>query len=117
MSRGPPASPMVDDSKPILPQVQAHDVLLHYPFESMSPFLHMIREAARDPKTISIKITIYRVARKSKLISYLCEAAENGKDVTVLVELRARFDEQNNIHWAERLEESGCTGDSWSGRP
>ncbi|MBS6546037.1 MAG: polyphosphate kinase 1 [Butyricicoccus pullicaecorum] len=104
----PQPSPMVDDSKPILPQVQAHDVLLHYPFESMSPFLHMIREAARDPKTISIKITIYRVARKSKLISYLCEAAENGKDVTVLVELRARFDEQNNIDWAERLEESGC---------
>lgn len=104
----PQPSPMVDGGKPILPQVQAHDVLLHYPFESMSPFLHMIREAARDPKTISIKITIYRVARKSKLISYLCEAAENGKDVTVLVELRARFDEQNNIDWAERLEESGC---------
>lgn len=104
----PQPSPMVDDSKPILPQVHKHDVLLHYPYESMSPFLHMMREAARDPHTVSIKITIYRVARKSKLISYLCEAAENGKDVTVLVELRARFDEQNNIDWAERLEESGC---------
>lgn len=104
----PQPSPMVDDTRPILPQVLDHDVLLHYPYESMSPFLHMMREAARDPQTVSIKITIYRVARKSKLISYLCEAAENGKDVTVLVELRARFDEQNNIDWAERLEESGC---------
>ncbi len=104
----PQPSPMINDKKPILPQVLDHDVLLHYPYESMAAFLHMIREAARDPQTVSIKITIYRVARKSKLISYLCEAAENGKDVTVLVELRARFDEQNNIDWAERLEESGC---------
>ena len=104
----PQPSPMVDNNAPILPQAAAHDILLHYPFESMAPFLHLLREAATDPQTASIKITIYRVARQSKLISYLCEAAENGKDVTVLVELRARFDEQNNIDWAERLEESGC---------
>lgn len=104
----PQNSPMVDSSKPILPQVAEHDILLHYPYESMQPFLNMMREAARDPQVVSVKITIYRVARKSKLIAYLCEAAENGKDVTVLVELRARFDEQNNIDWAERLEESGC---------
>lgn len=104
----PQPCPMLENDAPILPQVLEHDVLLHYPYESMNPFLHLIREAASDPQTVSIKITIYRVARKSKLIGYLCDAAENGKDVTVLVELRARFDEQNNIEWAERLEESGC---------
>lgn len=99
---------MLTENASVLPQVQLHDVLLHYPYESMTPFLHLVKEASTDPQTVSIRITIYRVARKSKLISYLCDAAENGKDVTVLVELRARFDEQNNIEWAERLEESGC---------
>jgi polyphosphate kinase len=74
----------------------------------MEPFLRMIREAANDPAVISIKISIYRVAQKARLIEYLCAAAENGKDVTALIELRARFDEQNNINWSERLEESGC---------
>ena len=68
----------------------------------------MIREAAGDPHVVSIRITIYRLARKAKLVEYLCAAAENGKDVTVLIELRARFDEQNNIDWSERLEEAGC---------
>ena len=93
----------------ILPLVQREDLLLSYPYESINPFLQMIREAAHDPSVISIKITIYRLARKAKLVEYLCAAAENGKDVTVLIELRARFDEQNNIDWSERLEEAGCT--------
>ena len=83
--------------------------MLSYPFESMAPFLRLVREAASDPAVVSIKITIYRLAQKAQLVEYLCEAAENGKDVTVLIELRARFDEQNNIDWSERLEEAGCT--------
>ena len=72
------------------------------------PFLQMLREAASDPAVLSIKITIYRLARQAKLVEYLCAAAENGKDVTVMIELRARFDEQNNIDWSQRLEEAGC---------
>ena len=95
--------------EPVIPQVQRKDRLLSFPFESMSPFLRMLREAAEDPAVLSIKITIYRLARRAKLVDYLCTAAENGKDVTVLIELRARFDEQNNIDWSERLEEAGCT--------
>lgn len=94
---------------PITPQVQAHDILLSYPFEGMDTFLHLIRESAYDPDVISIKITIYRLARKAKLVEYLCAAAEAGKDVTAFIELRARFDEQNNIDWSERLEDAGCT--------
>lgn len=93
----------------IIPQILRKDVLLYYPFHSMDPFLQLVREAANDPEVLSIKITIYRLASKAKLIEYLAAAAENGKDVTVLMELRARFDEQNNISWAERLEEAGCT--------
>ena len=93
----------------ILPQILRHDALLFYPFESMDPFLHLVREASSDPNVLSIKITIYRLASKAKLAEYLCAAAENGKEVTVLMELRARFDEQNNIQWAERMEEAGCT--------
>jgi len=92
----------------IMRQIRKQDVLLMYPFDSMDPFLRMIKEAANDPNVISIKISIYRVAQKARLIEYLCAAAENGKDVTVLIELRARFDEQNNINWSERLEEAGC---------
>ena len=79
-----------------------------YPYESMEPFLQMIREAANDPAVLAIRITIYRLASKAKLVEYLCAAAENGKDVTALIELRARFDEQNNIDWSERMEEAGC---------
>ena len=84
------------------------DLFLSYPYESMEPFLQMIREAASDPDVLTIKITIYRLAKKARLVEYLCAAAENGKEVTVLIELRARFDEQNNIDWSERLEEAGC---------
>lgn len=92
----------------MLRQVEKKDILLSYPYESMEPFLRMMKEAANDPSVVSIKITIYRLASKTKLVEYLCAAAENGKDVTVLIELRARFDEQNNIDWSERLEEAGC---------
>ncbi|HJH61674.1 MAG TPA: polyphosphate kinase 1 [Firmicutes bacterium] len=102
----PPAQLTPGES--VLRQVLRRDVLLSYPYESMEPFLRLIREAAGDPEVISIKIAIYRLARRAKLVDYLCAAAENGKDVTVLIELRARFDEQNNIDWSQRLEEAGC---------
>ena len=105
----PQPSPMVDASRPMRNQVEDHDVLLTYPYESMGPLLRLIHEAANDDACISIKITLYRVARHSRLCESLVAAVENGKDVTVLMELRARFDEQNNIEWAERLEEAGCT--------
>lgn len=92
----------------VIPQVKKKDILLSYPYESMDPFLRMIKEAAYDPTVLTIRITIYRLAKKARLVEYLCAAAENGKEVTVLIELRARFDEQNNIDWSERLEEAGC---------
>ncbi len=92
----------------ILEQVAKKDVLLSYPFESMKPFLKMLHEAAEDPTVVSIKMTLYRVADRSKVIEALVEAAENGKEVVVLVELRARFDESNNIEMSRRLEEAGC---------
>ncbi len=92
----------------VMAQVKKNDLLLSYPYESMEPFLQMIREASSDPDVMTIKITIYRLAKKSRLVEYLCAAAENGKEVTALIELRARFDEQNNIDWSERMEEAGC---------
>ncbi|WP_342366668.1 polyphosphate kinase 1 [Clostridium aminobutyricum] len=92
----------------MIKQIKQKDVMLFYPFENMDAFLHLIKEAANDPNTIAIKISIYRLAKKAKLVDYLCAAAENGKEVTVLMELRARFDEQNNIDWSEKLEEFGC---------
>jgi polyphosphate kinase len=108
----PPFTPHVSMDIPkkesIMKQMRKQDLLLMYPFESMEPFLKLVKEAAHDPAVVSIKISIYRVAQKARLIEYLCAAAENGKDVTVLIELRARFDEQNNINWSERLEEAGC---------
>ena len=105
----PQPSPMVNASRPMRDQIEDHDVLLTYPYESMGPLLRLIHEAANDDSCISIKITLDRVARHSRLCESLVAAVENGKDVTVLMELRARFDEQNNIEWAERLEEAGCT--------
>ena len=93
----------------IMKKVEQQDVLLSYPYEKMGPFLQLIREAANDPNVISIKITIYRLASKATLVDYLRTAAENGKEVTVLMELRARFDEANNINWSESLEDAGCT--------
>ena len=105
----PQISPMVDLSLPMRGQVEDHDVLLTYPYESMTPLLRLVREASADDACISIKITLYRVAKSSHLCESLISAAEAGKDVTVLMELRARFDEANNIAWAERLEDAGCT--------
>ena len=99
---------MLSAGQSLLKAALQRDILLSYPYESMEPFLQMIREAANDPAVLAIRITIYRLASKAKLVEYLCAAAENGKDVTVLIELRARFDEQNNIDWSERLEEAGC---------
>ena len=103
----PQPSRYLTDGK-VIPQVKKKDILLSYPSESMDPFLRMIKEAAYDPTVLTIRITIYRLAKKARLVEYLCAAAENGKEVTVLIELRARFDEQNNIDWSERLEEAGC---------
>lgn len=94
---------------PVLDQVRESDKLLSYPYESIKPFLVMLHEAANDPKVVSMKMTLYRVAKDSQVVEALCEAAENGKDVLVLVELKARFDEENNIEWSRRLEEAGCT--------
>ena len=103
----PQPSRYLTDGK-VIPQVKKKDILLSYPYESMDPFLRMIKEAAYDPTVLTIRITIYRLAKKARLVEYLCAAAENGKEGTVLIELRARFDEQNNIDWSERLEEAGC---------
>ena len=99
---------MLSAGQSLLKAALQQDILLSYPYESMEPFLQMIREAANDPAVLAIRITIYRLASKAKLVEYLCAAAENGKDVTALIELRARFDEQNNIDWSERMEEAGC---------
>ena len=103
----PQEARMVTDGS-IMKQVKKKDIMLSYPYESMEPFLKLIKEASVDPNVMTIKITIYRLAKKTRLVEYLCAAAENGKEVTVLIELRARFDEQNNIDWSERLEEAGC---------
>ena len=89
--------------------MQKHDVLLSYPYQSIRPFIDMLKKAARDPDVISIKMTLYRMARESQIVQALMEAAENGKEVVALVELRARFDEQNNIDWSKQLENAGCT--------
>ena len=99
----------VRPSESMIRQINRADRLLSLPFESMEPLLRLLKEASADPNVISIKITIYRLASRAKLVEYLCRAAENGKDVTVFIELRARFDEQNNIDWSERLEDAGCT--------
>lgn len=92
----------------IIPQLKKRDILISYPFDSMDPFLKLLKEAANDERVVSVQITIYRLARSSSVIKYLLEARENGKDVTVLIELRARFDEARNIHYAGLLEEAGC---------
>lgn len=105
----PQPSPMFLPDVPIIDQVCQEDKLLHYPYESMEPFLRMLKEAAQDPTVISISITIYRMASISKVAEYLSLAADNGKDVLAMMELRARFDEENNIDYSERLEQAGCT--------
>ena len=106
--RTPQKSNQFQDGKSIIAQIKEEDKLLSYPYESIRPFLHLLTEAAEDPNVISIKMTLYRVAKQSKVVEALIEAAENGKEVVVLVELRARFDEENNIEWSRRLEDAGC---------
>ena len=93
---------------PVIPQIEQKDRLLSFPYESIKPFLRLLREASQSPDVVSIKMTLYRVATNSKVVEALIEAAENGKEVVVLVELRARFDEENNIEWSRRLEDAGC---------
>ncbi|MGN0633247.1 MAG: polyphosphate kinase 1 [Oscillospiraceae bacterium] len=105
--RTPQRSPEIADT-PIIPQIIKKDILLHYPYENISMFLRMLSEAAKDKNVISIQMTLYRLAKHSKVVEALVEAAENGKEVNVLVELKARFDEENNINWSKRLEEAGC---------
>lgn len=94
--------------KPMFEQIEQRDMLSMYPYEKMAPFIQLIKEAANNPEVLSIKITVYRLGKTAKLIEYLSLAAENGKDVLVVIELRARFDEKNNIDWSERLEQAGC---------
>ena len=106
--RVPQKSSQFRDGEPVFPQIREKDKLLSYPYESMKPFLNFLREAANDKEVISIKMTLYRVAKHSKIVEYLIDAAENGKEVLVLVELKARFDEDNNIEWSRRLEDAGC---------
>ena len=106
--RTPQRSDQFQDGKSIIEQIREEDKLLSYPYESIRPFLHLLTEAAEDPEVISIKMTLYRVAKQSKVVEALIEAAENGKEVVVLVELRARFDEENNIGWSRLLEDAGC---------
>ncbi len=106
--RRPQKSPDFDESRSILDQIEEGDKMLHYPYQNIRPFLMMLSEAANDPSVISIKMTLYRLASDSKVVESLAEAAENGKQVDVLVELKARFDEENNIEWSRRLEQAGC---------
>ena len=106
----PPARPMQPpQGYDLAKEAQKHDVLLYYPYQSIRPFIAMLKKAARDPEVISIKMTLYRMARESQIVQALVDAAENGKEVVALVELRARFDEQNNIDWSKQLESAGCT--------
>ena len=105
----PQKSPSIDTRRPMIEQIKQHDIMLNYPYENINQFIRLLEEAAENPDVVSIKITLYRVARDSKIISALTRAAENGKDVLALVELRARFDEENNIGWSKCLEDAGVT--------
>lgn len=106
--RIPQKAPCLDETKPLIPQIFEGDKFLSYPYENIRPFLDMLREAANDPDVVSIKMTLYRLAKHSQVVDALVEAAENGKEVDVLVELKARFDEENNIGWSRKLEDAGC---------
>ena len=106
--RTPRMTVQLDEKNPLIPQIMKKDVLLSYPFESIKPFINLLNEAAKDDTVVSIKMTLYRLAYKSQIVDALVEAAENGKEVVVLVELRARFDEESNIEYSRKLEEAGC---------
>lgn len=106
--RVPKEPACVDENRPMIPQILEKDMLLSYPYESIKPFLRLLHEAANDKNVLSIRMTLYRLAKNSKIVEALVEAAENGKQVEVLVELKARFDEENNIGWSRQLEEAGC---------
>lgn len=106
--RIPQVSTAIDKTQPMIDQIEKKDILLSYPFESMTSFINLLKEAAADPNVASIKMTLYRVAKNSQVVEALIDAAENGKEVVVMVELRARFDEQNNIEWSRRMEDAGC---------
>ena len=106
--RSPRKPAALSDTRPVFQQVKSKDILLSYPFESINlSFIRLLQESANDPKVVSIKITLYRLARNSKVIDALCTAAEQGKEVLVMIELRARFDEENNIEWSKQLQEAG----------
>lgn len=105
----PQKSESISDTQSITAQIKRRDILLSYPYESIKPFIELLNESAKDPKVTDIKITLYRLAKNSQIIEALCNASENGKNVFVLVELRARFDEENNIGWSRRLQDAGCT--------
>ena len=106
--RVPQNSAMLNEYEPVMPQIRNKDILLSYPYESMNPLINLLREEGHDKNVVSIKMTLYRVAKNSQIVDALINAAENGKEVVVLVELRARFDEENNIEWSRRLEDAGC---------
>ena len=106
--RVPQNSPNVDPQIPMAEQIRRHDRMLSFPYESVRPLLRLLQEAGQDPDVVSIKMTLYRVAHNSKVVEALVDAAENGKEVVALVELRARFDEENNIGWSRVLEQAGC---------
>ncbi len=106
--RVPQNSPNVDPAQPMTDQIRRRDIMLSYPYESVRPMLRLLQEAGQDPEVVSIKMTLYRVAHNSKVVEALVDAAENGKEVVALVELRARFDEENNIGWSRVLERAGC---------
>ncbi|MGN0368696.1 MAG: polyphosphate kinase 1 [Wujia sp.] len=108
LRRTPRMTKQLDLQTPLIPQIMDRDVLLSYPFESIKPFINLLYEAAKDDSVVSIKMTLYRLADKSQIVDALVEAAENGKEVVVLVELRARFDEENNIEYSRILEDAGC---------
>ena len=104
----PQISGQIDETRSMMEQIAEKDLLFHYPYNSIRPFIKLLNEAAHDPEVFSIRITLYRVAKNSQVVSALIAAAEAGKEVNVVVELRARFDEENNIDWSKRLEEAGC---------
>ena len=106
--RAPRMTPQLIERESIIRQIEKKDVLLSYPFENIKSFTNLLYEAAKDPSVVSIKMTLYRLADRSQIVDALTEAAEHGKEVVVLVELRARFDEESNIDYSRKLEDAGC---------